>query len=42
MNLMINLLLAIGCGIAAYYCLLLIAHILTHLAVLIGRIHVSK
>lgn len=39
---MLNMLIAIGCGIAAYYCLLLMAHILTHLAVLIGRIHVSK
>lgn len=42
MSPVLNMLLAIGCGIVAYYCLLLLAHILTHLVVLLGRLHVSK
>lgn len=35
-------LLAIGCGVIAYYSLLLIANLLTHFVVFIERFYVSK
>ena len=42
MSPVLSMLLAIGCGIVGYYCLLVLAHVLTHLVVLLGRFHVSK
>lgn len=39
---LLNALLAIGCGVIAYYSLLLIANLLTHFVLFIERFHVSK